>query len=407
MNTKNHIRRPALRINQPLGSFFVFSLDAETLNRITYSQRSEVKAKLSNENSDSDKGYDITGSQRKESSSRLEELAQFILATDATFPNSIILAANYDEDGNIITRENNTPPDARLWMYEDTPCGPEIIIPLHGRTASIIDGQHRLHAFTKLAEDSPRREMELLCVVFLELPPPFQAYVFATINFNQKKVDRSLAYELFGFSANPKESNYWPPETLAVYFARILNTEPSSPLYKCISLAAHSTDLFPSDGSSSPIKVSMATVIDGILSLISKKPKEDRYKIKSIEHTKSDRSSLQEIQDLPLRSYFIQNNDRAIYDVIFNFFTAYRIVVLDKAHSDSYLLKTVGIQAAFDLLKKITATLPINADNYNIESLVKFLSPCSTIAKKDNRYQASGIGRSEIRRELFTVLNLS
>ena len=80
-----------------------------------------------------------------------------------------------------------------------------MIIPsLTERSASIIDGQHRLHAFDKLPTDALERSMELLCVVFLELPTPYHAYVFATINFNQKRVDRSLAYELFGFDVDER-----------------------------------------------------------------------------------------------------------------------------------------------------------------------------------------------------------
>jgi hypothetical protein len=56
--------------------------------------------------------------------------------------------------------------------------------------ARIVD----LHAFSQLADDEEHRDMELLCVVFIDLPTPYHAYIFATINFNQKKVDRSLTY---------------------------------------------------------------------------------------------------------------------------------------------------------------------------------------------------------------------
>jgi hypothetical protein len=42
--------------------------------------------------------------------------------------------------------------------------------------------------------------MSLVCSVYFDLPRPFQAQLFATINSTQKRVDRSLTYELFGYN---------------------------------------------------------------------------------------------------------------------------------------------------------------------------------------------------------------
>ena len=79
---------------------------------------------------------------------------------------------------------------------------------------------------------------------FSRLPTPYHAYVFATINFNQKKVDRSLAYELFGFDVDERPAYLWSPETLAVYLTRLLSTEEASPLYRSIFPAADSEAIF-------------------------------------------------------------------------------------------------------------------------------------------------------------------
>ncbi|MDD5703540.1 MAG: DGQHR domain-containing protein [Dehalococcoidales bacterium] len=397
------ISRPAILVKQPLGHFFVFTLDAETLNSITYSLPAEVRVRLEQEQFDKGRGYSIFGSQRKESKSRLEEISKFIQTSDATFPNSIILATNYDQDGLPITDPK------RRWGYIENAGLYTIEIPKTGASASIIDGQHRLHAFDLLPSDSQRRQMELLCVAFFELPPPYHAYIFSTINFNQKKVDRSLAYELFGFDPDLKDAQFWPPETLAVYLARVLNTEVGSPFRRCIAPAADSDELISltkdeSTGTQEKdgvIRVSMASVVDGILSLICKKPKDDRYKMRSMNNTEKGRSVLSHIEELPLRNLYLENNDKAILEVLINYWTVVNNSIWSNAQPDSYLLKTVGIQAQFDILKMLILNLPLNAENYSKENLAKVLADTAELAKEKKGYQASGIGRVSIRNDLI------
>ena len=72
---------------------------------------------------------------------------------------------------------------------------------------SVIDGQHRINgayfAVKILAEEkSAHVEWEIPAEVFLDLdknnePPRRQAQIFIDVNFNQKKVDRSLVADLF------------------------------------------------------------------------------------------------------------------------------------------------------------------------------------------------------------------
>ncbi|TNC99129.1 MAG: hypothetical protein FD121_367 [Gallionellaceae bacterium] len=405
--TDNHISRPALRVSQPLGQFFVFTLDADTLNKITFSQPAEIRKRFEQEYAEKDRGYSFFGSQRLESKSRLKEIAKFIESTDATFPNSIILAANYDQEGVLIPNDSQ-----ECWKYSEANGHYNLEIPLNYRSASIIDGQHRLHAFDQLSDDSPRRNMELLCVVFLELPSPYHAYIFATINFNQKKVDRSLAYELFGFNPDLKTSQFWPPETLAVYLARVLNTDPKSPLRRCIGLAAEADELFKSEmehdsdneKTNVEVRVSMAAVVDGILSLICKKPKEDRYLMRSVENAEMGRSALLPIDDLPLRVFYLSNNDKAIYDILNNYWAAVQSTIWSKSQANSYLLKTVGIQAQFDVLKILLKKLPITLVNYSEKNLQEILSGATILAQTGTTYQASGIGRGKIKEDLLQAI---
>lgn len=395
------LTRPAVKVRQPLGDFYAFSVSADVLNRLTYSLPAEVRERLEREAGENKGGYSIFGSQRAEKKTRLQEIASFIRTTDAAFPNAIILAANYAPDGLYLEDE-----DSR-WTAKDN--GNDfwsIKIPLEGNPcASIIDGQHRLHAFDHLPADAPERAMELLCVVYLELPTPYHAYVFATINFNQKKVDRSLAYELFGFDVDERPTSLWSPETLAVYLTRLLNTESKSPLYRSVFPAADSDAIFSgqNDGDGL-VRVSMATVVDGILRLISKNPQEDRNIVRRPENRDRGRRSLASVKTLPLRDAYLAGNDKAIFDLLCNYFSAVREKVWRPSGVGSYLRKTVGVQALFDVLRALLASRPITAANYSVRSLEELLAPCAHLDPNGEKYQASGIGRSEIRRELLEAV---
>jgi hypothetical protein len=184
--------------------------------------------------------------------------------------------------------------------------------------------------------------------------------------------------------------------------ARLLNTTENSPLKGCIVPAAETLGIKTTD---EKLRVSMATVVDGILKLISKKPKEDRYKIREPENVEKGRKCLPEIPDLKLRSYYLANNDRALYDILFNYFSAVSIAIWGKANQQSYLRKTVGVQALFDLLLYLLSKFEINSTNFSIESLSERLKACGNIDPDGTKYQASGIGRTAIKHDLISAVD--
>jgi len=214
----------------------------------------------------------------------LKEIGKYISSPEAAFPNSIILAANFREaTGEIEDDEESDTQSAsrKRWtfeMSESERCG-RLIIPSRDKLAAIIDGQHRLFGFQEL---SPRSlEMPLVCSIYFELPKPYQAYLFATINAKQKAVDKSQTYELFGYSVDDEPAESWTPDKLAIFLARKLNSDPDSPLYLRIIIPAEN-DIVQSAAAarrSGTWVVSLAVVVEGIARLVSRNPKEDAFKM--------------------------------------------------------------------------------------------------------------------------------
>src|SRR5437899_10913966 len=66
---------------------------------------------------------------------------------------------------------------------------PEKVFPLE-----VIDGQHRLWAFE---EFDPGDDFELPVVAFYGLDRGWQAYLFWSVNITPKKINRSLAFDLY------------------------------------------------------------------------------------------------------------------------------------------------------------------------------------------------------------------
>ena len=267
MNTHSHqpfLKLPALRLQQPVGVFYATSISAKHLLDLCFTDRLRAVR--------SSVGYELEGSQRELVRPRLRDIGRYINTREAAFPNSIILAANYRPD----SRKIETREDLR-WRIDAAHNGEyvSLVIPTGKPLAAIIDGQHRLFGFTQAGHQ--QQKMPVLCSVFLDLPRPFQAYLFATINSTQKPVDRSQTYELFGYNVENEPANEWSPEKLAVFLARKLNTDPSSPFHNRILVSAEN-DIVPSRAEARATgrwMVSMATVVDGIARLISTSPKED------------------------------------------------------------------------------------------------------------------------------------
>ena len=198
MNGHYPFTRPGFIVSQPFGEFFVATIPARILLDVAYSDRLTADRQP-------DGSYTLGGSQRPLVERRLKEIGQFIDAPSASFPNSVILAANYRADDGLIEEE-----DSRKWSLsiDENGLTGTLSIPTHAKLAPIIDGQHRLFGFN-YATAQVRLDMPLLCAVFFDLPKPYQAFLFATINANQRPVSKSLTYELFGYNVEDESPEKW------------------------------------------------------------------------------------------------------------------------------------------------------------------------------------------------------
>lgn len=416
-STDYPLRVPALRIEQQIGTFFAVVLSARTLLDVTFSD--VVRAKLNPVSGI----YEVDGAQRLSDPKRLDAIARYINRVDASFPNSIIIAANMHGDSSRIEGDVDIDSEegvnearelneiARRWRVEEivTPTPGELsaptryflTIPTPEKLAAIIDGQHRLFAFAKA--DPERLDDQLLCSVFIDLPKSMQAQIFATINSNQKAVDKSLTYELFGYNLDDEPEDQWSPEKLAVFLARRIATDPESKMRGRVAVAP--VNDFASDATieKSSMKISFAVIVGGIVRLISSNPKEDANKLKRTNGLK--RINLSEGKP-PLREAYRGGDDSLIYAATRNFLNACDDVFWKNAPSKSFIRKTVGVQALFDVYRELAKPMFDHGD-MTYDAFVARLKPCDGIDFADQRFQnASGSNRTAIRRIIRVNLGL-
>lgn len=365
----------AIHIEQPFSEFYVVSIPVYKLINLCYSFPAVY-------------GKDIlNGVQRGLNEKRIESISKFSKTENALFPNSIILSANILPDG--------TRPEEDCWYISKEK---ELVIPKAKEFASIVDGQHRLAGLKKAILDGSLDEnFSVVCAVYFELTAPQQAEVFATINFNQQKVDKSLAYQLFGYDLDAEESHYWAPDTLAIYYTRLLNKMGNSPFQGKISYGMVQEDTETENDWSA----STSTIVEGITSLFSSNPTSDRYEIHKKKLIKNKRDCLEiKKSSPPLRAAYINNKDKSIYDLILNYFNSWKTLAWNDDRT-VFMRKTIGIQASFDVLKLLCKEYGIEQ-----EPILKKLDAVDIDDLATLVVNYSGIGRSQIRNKIKEQLNL-
>jgi len=169
------IRVPAIRSKMGGFNCYTFSISPEYLLKISYvSHRAKGKAS------------DVSTYQRMLNKSRLRNIKQYI-TDDGVFPTNIV--TNLDKNRmqfERIHQETAGDLDSGISGWLD-------IKPAY-KSAWIIDGQHRLYAYSGHERAAKSR---LFVLAFDGLAPSDQARLFIDINAKQKSVKRSLLQELY------------------------------------------------------------------------------------------------------------------------------------------------------------------------------------------------------------------
>ena len=152
----------AIEVSQGVGTFYLFAISAKKLLEIAYSSERTQ--------------YNKTGIQRGLRPDRLRDIGKFLASGGSNpplLPNAIIVSLSSDskfENGFLhICRR---------------PSG----------EAFVIDGQHRLWAFS--SEYSGSRDLNVVVSAFIDLDDSAKAFIFRSINGNQRKINPSLVYDL-------------------------------------------------------------------------------------------------------------------------------------------------------------------------------------------------------------------
>lgn len=393
----------ALRVEQPIGVFYVAILQARVLLEVAFS---DVLSATLREGEDC---YDLDGTQRLMNPKRLQMIAEYINRPDAAFPNSIIIAANFRkedglmEDDDLELEDGHPEATGRRWSVEEQDDGYcTLRIPTKEKLAAIIDGQHRLFAFVNARPQ--RLDMSLICSIFLDLPKPYQAQLFATINSTQKPVDKSLTYELFGYNIEEEDEKFWSPDKLAVFLTRRLGTDEKSPLKGRIVIAPRKDEALARLAAGASWKVSTAVVVEGIMRLFTSNPKKDTANLLDTERKKRIALASLRKDKSPLRAVYLENQDAVVYTMTLNFLIACEEVFWSKAAAGSFITKTVGVQALFDILRGLSKDAYEARDISSKYFEMKLMPAGDTDFSADAFRNASGSGRSFIRRSIEAAI---
>lgn len=289
-----------LEINQPIGTFYIGKINSRELIKI----KKVVRRRTDN------------GPQRDLEESRVKGISRYCEDPDATFPTPIVLAVNSSDIVEMNLIENTE--GLFSFKYDND-----------HEFAEILDGQHRVEGISL----NGGFETDLMIVIMIDLTMEEKAYVFSTINSNQKKVDKSIIYDLFEVSENRS------PAKTCHAVARSLNSMESSAFYNRLKM------LGKKEGNLQTL--SQGTFVTKMLQLISKDPQGDMIASKQGKKLEKD-------EKFVLRQFFIDERDDIITKILMNYFNAVANVFDKEWESTDYILvKTTGFGALIKVFPAI------------------------------------------------------
>lgn len=213
---------PGLQVRVPavfskMGAYpcYTFSVSPDYLLKVAYvSHRARGQ------------GSDFAAYQRMVSKARLRKIARYISEEDSVFPTNIVV--NFDSGRKVQFMKAKQEEEAEFGVL-----GWLTLRPTY-RSAWIIDGQHRLFAYSGHPLASTSR---LSVLAFEGLPGHVQQKLFIDINAEQKSVKKSLLQELYGdLHRNSDDPSKRTRATISEVI-QALNADADSPFFDRILLS--------------------------------------------------------------------------------------------------------------------------------------------------------------------------
>lgn len=202
----------------------------------------------------------------------------------------------------------------------------------------VIDGQHRIAGLEKFKGSN----FDVMVAIFVGIDISDQAYIFATVNLEQTKVRKSLAFDLFELART--RSPYKTCHNIAVGLDRVRE----SPFFERIKRLGTATP--GREGET----ITQSTFVDSLVRYISPEPKVDRdLLLRGEALTLADSEMLKRYC---FRNLFIRGEDVAIGRITQNYFEGVRSVwpkAWDDFSQGSMLNKTNGFRALMSIFGRI------------------------------------------------------
>ena len=107
-----------------------------------------------------------------------------------------------------------------------------------------------------------------------------------------------------------------------------------------------------------------------------------------------------------MRGVFVEGNDAVLYKMVLNYTIACNEVFWREAKPDSFILKTIGVQATFDILRKL-AYEAYEKKNVGVTYFKEKIQQAGMIDFSHAQFKnPSGSGRTYIRKTIEEAIGL-
>ena len=368
------IKLRVLKVDQPIGEFYIGAIDARELNRIATVDVREFR---------DSRAKSIAGIQRNLSPTRLKEISNYVNFDYATFPTSVVIAIDERCAKLLPVKGCAGLYDLVISSFEGD--DEEAPIPIE-ETAFIIDGQHRLAGLENLEE---QRNFEVNLSIFVGADLADKAEIFSTVNLAQTKVNRSLVYDLFSYANSPIPFKMAHEVTIA------LDQDSGGPFFEKIKRLGVTTPTRKQE------TLSQATVVKGILRHMPRNPDKEKNKGFLGFATRSEPG--EDWHDRIFVTYYRSDDDISVFKILTNYFRAVQRTwpgVWDDDEEGFILNRTNRYNALMRYLKDCYLYLVETPSVVRTERFAEIFGGMQIAAKEftSDRFKPGSSGASELYR---------